>query len=556
MKIALFRGKSTRTKILTAITVMAIIIILILNILFTHFTRESQWYLDLTMENFYTLSETMKEYCKVLFDKKAESGKEGDVEIIFCADPDALMNNATLRPTYFMALQLRNMFDDIVVKNINASTNPEALAQYRTTSKDKIYSTDIIVAYQGRYIVSDISGFWTQNSFSYDGEYRMASILASVTAKDMPVVYFTSNHGEEYFDPENPESEMSQNYKAFYNLLRESGLDVKTINLSDPEVADVPDDCAMIVINNPKTDFVYDSDKLDSFYYRSEIEKIDRYVTLRNGTVLFNKGYDVSLPIIEDYLKEWGIAFGSGMIKDDKNSLAGVGEPGSAIVGAYDFNSIGGVYYNEYTNLSSAPKMVFTNTGYIYRTFIDSGISEPGAYNTQREFSSYIDLTSDAVAYTGAGTSEKVPLADGEKSLASVTTRVVLDETTNEKTFSYMFVSNSADFLRDSTLGNASYANYGIMLSAMRNATRTDIYASVDLGGMSLNSTSIGGKLTADSAMTNTMKEIYSNKTLEVVKINYAFTNGYRTFFTILVLVAPIASFVLGVVVFLRRKYL
>ena len=272
MSKSLFKGKSTRTKIFTAITITAIVLILLLNILLTYLGDEKQIYIDMTPEGFYTLSDNMVESCESIID--SDIVREKEIEIIFCSDPDTLESSYMLRPTYFMALQMRNMFDNVKVTAKSVKYNPGINSLYRTTSHREIAETDMIVAYDGRYKVTDITTFWTQNSFSYNGEYRMVSILASLTAQNSPAAYFVKGHGETYYDPDDKDSEMSVSMSAVAELIEERGLQIKVVDLE--QEGKVPDDCALLIINAPTSDFVTDPGQYDNFSYSTFIRRRTR----------------------------------------------------------------------------------------------------------------------------------------------------------------------------------------------------------------------------------------------------------------------------------------
>ena len=139
-----------RTNIFTVITVVGIILVLLLNLGMGVLGREGQLFADMTPEKFYSLSSNMKATCRDILDTKDASGKKKEIEIIFCADPDTLIGSTALRPTYFMALQLRNMFDNVTVRCENIRLNPAAVSMYRTTSRREINYTDMIVTYKNR----------------------------------------------------------------------------------------------------------------------------------------------------------------------------------------------------------------------------------------------------------------------------------------------------------------------------------------------------------------------------------------------------------------------
>ena len=96
MKNSLFKGKSTRTKIFTVITIVGILLLLGLNLTATALGITGTAYIDTTMEGFYTLSDRMIKSCDELL---GGLGAERGIEFIFCGDPDMLINSDDLRAT-------------------------------------------------------------------------------------------------------------------------------------------------------------------------------------------------------------------------------------------------------------------------------------------------------------------------------------------------------------------------------------------------------------------------------------------------------------------------
>ena len=557
MKKSIFKGKSTRTKIYSAITIVGIVLLLGLNFVLTYFGGQKLFMTDLTIEGFYTLSDKMVEVCHEMLDpKEGESAKE--IQITFCTDPDYLIGSDVMRATYFMALSLQNEFDNVSVKAVNVANDPTAVAMYRTTSRDSITASDVIFSYGAKYTIADATGFWTSNNFSYNGEYRVASILASLTAINSPVAYFVSDacYETEYYDPANPDTDMSKNLGYFADLLKERGLEIRTLELSDPNLKAIPDDCALLIINNPKKDFTYDESMLNSFNYVSELEKIDRYLLRESGAVMLNKGCDVTLPNLENFCKEWGISFGNEQMYDPDNalftSLDGTSDD-SIFAGAYDPDeaNFGYAYYGGYSTLSSAPKMVFSNTGYVYCSMdMSESMIESGNKNGSKNYAAFIGTSDEAYYETSEGKTV------GAKTLVAAGVRVNLDEITSERSSSYLFCSNSADFFSNDILGNTSYANYDILASVVTNISRTDRYATMELGGMSYNSPTFGGKQTASTELSASPTKVYSPDAKEVLKYNQGLSKTAIVIYTVIVMTVPVAILSVGIVMFIKRKFL
>ena len=126
------KGKSTRTKLFTVITVLIIVATLAFTLAFNHFVLNRAVLLDLTYEGFYTLTDTMKRECEFV------NNLDEKVEIIFCNDPDRLVAQTVTRVVYYMAIMLDNAFENIETRTVNVTLNPTALSQYKTTSLAEI----------------------------------------------------------------------------------------------------------------------------------------------------------------------------------------------------------------------------------------------------------------------------------------------------------------------------------------------------------------------------------------------------------------------------------
>ena len=553
-KLTLFKGKSARTKLFTVISAVLILAVLALNLGLTALGSDKLLFLDTTREGFYTLSDKMLEECGKILNALDENGNKRQIKVTFCTDPDYLVNSKDTRMPYFMVKALANEFDNITVETVNVALNPTAVSMYKTTSRQQIEPTDIIISYGSKYRVMSAPSYWTDNYFSYNGEYRFVSALASVTAINRPVAYFLIGHGETYYDPQNPDSEMSRECAALVDLLYDSGLEIDTLDLS--KVDKVPDDCALLIINNPKTDLVYDETRYNEFSYVSEAEKIDRYLLSESGACIVNRDYrSTELKNFDHFLFEWGLEFGKGQLSDEDSYVPVIDTPGdyTNIFATYDAdeNGIGVAYYGDYINAGSAPQMVFSNAGYIDCSFIaDEAMLESGTYNAEKVYSSFI-TTSDAGTSNLATGLER----EGKMDLAALVTRTLLDVKTAERSFSYLFCTADGDFFSNEQLGNPSYANYDVMQSVITNISRTDRYASMELGGLSYNSPNFGGKQTIEETLNEQDTSYYNGDGSEAGFVK-GLSQGEKTAYVTIIYVVPVCIAVIGVVMFIKRKYL
>lgn len=544
------RSSSQRTRIFSLISVAAVIIMLALNLLMSYLGLQKSFYIDTTSEGLYSLSDEMKRECEFI-DKLDQD--ERIVKITFCADPDTLIASEQMRVTYFMALQLADKYDNLEVETVNVRYNPTAVSKYKPTSLKTISASDIIVSYGDRYRITTASKFWVTSKdklWSYNGEYRMVTLIKSVTAVNRPVAYFVTDHGESYYDINNPESEMSLDNAALYDLLGERGMQVKTLEIS--KVDKIPEDCVLLIINNPKHDFAIDSDRLDELEYISDTEKLDRYLVKNQGALMVARDHDGSrrdpLPVLDAFLREWGFAFSDAQVFDDENYIAREDGAFSSVQGEYDTdeNSYGYAIYGDIASVASAPPMVFTDAGYISCSYSGAeSVPEDGTPSISRNYASLFDSYETAYASrVGAdGMSELV--AKGKVTLAATTSRIYLDSETAENKYSYLFCANSASFFSSEVLGNTSYSNYDAVSALVENIARTDEYASMELGGISGNSPKLGGKqlLNAELSATPTDDHI-------------GLTTGVAVGITVFIMLIPVAVLVCGIVVSVRRKFL
>ena len=556
----LFKGKSRRSRIFAAVTLASILVIVALNLLLTYIGVGNTFFADLTPEGLYTLTDGMKNECKFLDDLDSGTGGK-KVKITFCTDPDYLTSSIIARTTYFMALQLRDEFPSVEVETVNVAMNPTAVAKYKTTSLSKISASDVIISYGDRYRIVNVENFWTVGSdgtyFSYNGEYKMATILRSVTLANekQPTAYFLTDHGETYFDPDNPESADSLKAGELASLLYETGLKIANLKLS--EVQEIPDDCALLIINNPRVDFTYDADALDRLDYVSDTEKLDRYLVSKQGAIMVAKDYAITLPVLEDFLSEWGFDFGSSVVKDEEASIAGT--DGKHIVTVYDDNEESYAYaiYGDFASLTSSPRTVISNTGYIKNSFNESeSVNEPGTPNITKTFCKFLTTSAGAKAYLEKADGVELEADEGSHTLAAVTARAAFNTVTAEYTYSYVFCANSADFFSNSLIGSATYANYDIVSALANNISRVDYYASTEIGGTSLNSSSFGGKQLVSTELSTEDKNVYSPDASKIIKVNKGISNTEKIVYAVIVAIAPVAILIVGTVVCVKRKFL
>lgn len=552
----ILKGKSRRTVIFTVITVALIIIAIALNALLTYFGGLNTLYADVTERGIYSLSGKMVEECAFI-DELGETDGDKCVKVTFCTDPDYLTEASVTRATYFMALNMQKRFDNFEVETVNHIANPTALAKYKTTSLTTFSSTDIIVSYGDRYRKVTADNFWLSDYTLYNGEYTLATLVMSVTAIEQPAAYFVTGHGETVYDPKNPEGEGSLATAALYDLLAAQGLRVGVVDLATDAI---PDDCTLLIINDPTSDFAIDGGSLSSMNYLGELEKIEKYLINDQGSLMVARdpSMEGKLTNLDDFLFGWGFSFGSSTVVDNESSTEG---GNTEIITVYntDENSFANAIYKDYTSISTSPKTVIKNTGYIETSYIENGNhNEAGSGDAMRTYNSFLTTSPTAASYftDEAGALTSAVDKKGAMDLAAVTARMWLDTESTEHTNSFVFCAASADFFSNSLLGNAAYGNYDVTSALVNTISRTDVYASMDLGGESYNSSSVGGKQIFEDTMEADDWQVIDINNMTTLGTKQGMTDGAKVVYTVIFMLAPAAALVLGVFVCVRRRFL
>lgn len=540
---SLRKGQGRRTAA-AVLSVLLLVAMLVLGVGANALKVALNSYIDMTPEGLYTLTDEFLEEV---------SGIDEEITITFCADPDRLLGNYTTRYVYIMAREIEKAMPNVKVETHNVAADPTSVQEFRTTSSTVIAWNHVIVSCGKRYRSVIADAFWsadvsTDQYFAFNGEYRMATTMLSLTAVDRPVAYFTVGNGERVYDPTRPEDAENERYRAFYQLLLDEGLEVGTVNLNE---RDVPADCVLLIMNGPTKDYDCDPGDLFAVNATPAVERIDRYLDNAGSLMLF-KEPDVTLPTLEELIAEWGVAFANGETVKDPRSSSGAGSAAedarTRLIAVYpdsEKDALGHSLFSDVAGLATAPRMVVPNSGYL-RSLWD----EPTKYiasGVSAMTSNFLYSSPAARAYSESGlTSES-----GSYPLATVTTRVYTDEIRDYH--SYVFCAASTELIESECLDNPTYANYDAMFATVRTISRTDEYASDSLGGLNMNSDKYGGKHLHSDEISSYDTPVYENG--EVVRTYYGLTAQAAILYTALILLPPLALAVVGTVLCVRRRY-
>ncbi len=548
-----FTSKMSKKTLFSVAVALIILAVVAVNVLFAFLAEKNTFFLDMTSEELYTVSDEME--------KQMEEIK-GDVKITFCADPDILLANYETRYVYIMALSLAGKYDNIEVEVLDTIDNPALADQYKATSASTIEPYDVIFSSGSRYRIIKAAGFWSVADgeyWAFNGEYKAANAMLSLTSIENPLICFTTGHGEQYYHPTDS-SRSNEEYREFYSLLELAGCKIEYVNL---DTEDIPEDCVMLVMNGPTVDYAPAPGSQSNVNAASAIEKIDRFLS-QNKSLIISKDPFVTLPGINAYLAEWGMKFNDDIVKYSNTEMSGdAKELLFAEYASEEVDAIGHSMYSDVASLASAPKTQMKKSGSIDLLwydkvngagdkYISSGLSvmasavlrstkdtltaDENGYTIGKD--SYGDLVSDAKEY-------------GNYVLAGISVRSRFVGVNYY--YSYIFASATTEMFKNSVLESNALANNDILFSTVRTMTRTEKYAADELGAVNLNTDKYGGKILDQKKLYEEEKEVWDDG--ELVAKYSGLSKGAIYTWTALFILVPLAGTVtVGVIVTVKRK--
>lgn len=549
--------------VLTALIIAAVIIV---NVIFSALSTKFLWYVDMTPDMLFTLSdecfdliengddsfsnssspiEMVKKIREENRQYNAENGLvKGDadyrdedlsINIIFCDDIDVLEDNLTQKYVYHTALELQDKFPEYIkVKNYNIIRNPSSVTKYKVTHLTDIYTTSVIVEFGTESRVYPLRSFYTfsnstdEEPWAYNAEKKFASGILAVTRAESPVACVTTNHGETMSDTE-----------LLYTL-QDAGYIVRDIDLAQDEI---PENCRLIVVYNPISDFLVK----DGISDIDEIQKLDDFLDGTNSMMVFMSPDSPVLNHFEEYIEEWGISFDrytdvsgeqySYLVEDKSQSLT---TDGYTLVSEYVTDGLGGSLTEEMRSRGVPKKVIFPNAmsiSYSDRYSRAHYVDEEDETISYDYGSYYNDGVSRSIFNAFVTSKNAVAYANGiEAAKASDTDRFALmtvsmeDRTTQESNYttvseaSYVIAFGSTDFASQKMLQSESYGNSDLLLSAFSIVGREPVPVGLDL-------------------------KPFADSTIDTI------TSAEATQYTVVFAVIPVvASLVAGVIVIVRRK--
>ena len=277
------RHSSRRGAFSAGLTALAVVAVLVFNLLLAQIPE--QWaQIDLTGSGIYDISDTSRDYL---------AGLEEDVEIHVLTDEDTL----DTRIARFLDIYA-DLSDHLSLEYTNPTVYPSVLSEYGVES-DTIVVTCAATGQQESFDISDIIGYdmmsyyyyGTYTETDFDGESLLTSAIDSVLTGTTRTVYETTGHNESAV-PISVGERFTRLHMSLerINLLTDGG---------------IPDDCSLLIINEPDRDLADD-----------ERDMILEYLADGGQVIYTMAGELVDLPNFNTLCATYGMTVADGMIAD------------------------------------------------------------------------------------------------------------------------------------------------------------------------------------------------------------------------------------------------
>lgn len=366
-----FRNGLYSTAILAAAIVLAVLVNLLVGAIPSKYTE-----LDLSEAKMYTLSDSSR---------KLVQGMDQDVTIYYLCETgseDAILTKLLDHYAEESSHLRWEQKDPALYPNFAAQygASDAAAGSLIVVSGDDSVVLDAADLYE--YDYSDYSTTGSAN-VTFGGEKQITSAIYKLTAAEESHVYYTTNHGEQA-----PTSSLTEALKA-------QNLDLQPLDLL---TSTIPDDCSLLIMNAPASDFASDG-------LVDEISQLQAYLE-NGGKVLLTTSAFVDTPNLDAVMAQFGLAREPGLVVEGDAGHALYGYPYSLFPDygtTEESTALNGVNKGTHVMLSVAQGITVTET---------DGVAAEPLLNTSEDSYSKADLDENSSSEKGVGD------ADGPFSLA------------------------------------------------------------------------------------------------------------------------------------------
>ena len=366
-----FRNGLYSTAILAAAIVLAVLVNLLVGAIPSKYTE-----LDLSEAKMYTLSDSSR---------KLVQGMDQDVTIYYLCETGS--EDAILTKLLDHYAEESN---HLRWEQKDPALYPTFAAQYGASdaaagSLIVVSGDDSVVLDAADLYEYDYSDYYTTSSanVTFGGEKQITSAIYKLTAAEESHVYYTTNHGEQA-----PTSSLTEALEA-------QNLDLQPLDLL---TSTIPDDCSLLIINAPASDFASDG-------LVDEISQLQAYLE-NGGKVLLTTSAFVDTPNLDAVMAQFGLAREPGLVVE--------GDAGHALYG-YPYS-----LFPDYGTTEESTALNGVNKGSHVMLSVAQGITIAETDDVTAE--PLLNTTGDAYSKqnfdTGSSSAKEAGDADGPFSLA------------------------------------------------------------------------------------------------------------------------------------------
>ena len=284
----IFRNGLYSTAILAAAVVLVILINLIVQAIPSKYTE-----FDLSESGLYTLGDTSVQVAE---------GLTQDVTIYYLCETgneDAIITKLLDRYAAASSHIHWEQKDPAIYPTFASQYGAEQVSS-GSLIIDAGTSSDVLDA--ADFYVYDYSDYYNY-SVRFDGEQQITSALYRLTSGEASQAYYTTNHGERALSD------------SLVDALKAQNIQTQELNLLS---STIPDDCALLIINCPASDFTGADGAVD------EISMLEEYLA-GGGKILLTTDAYYSTPNLDAVMAEFGLSRVEGLVVegDANHSLYG-----------------------------------------------------------------------------------------------------------------------------------------------------------------------------------------------------------------------------------------
>ena len=456
MKHAVLHSRRARYGGLTvSLTAALIAALVLLNVIFFTLAKRFSWFIDMTPDKVYSVSEMCHELIEQTLRDAADEGEQPHVEVIFCEDyrtyaPGSsgayivnTVNELVARHPDAIELRWFDCFLDVSqARELGVTNSTNIVIRAQNGEKRVLYQQEFFTFEGGN----------TTSPVGYDGERVIATTLSSLLRADRPLACLTLNHDERFYD------------QTLVFLLRDAGY---TVSLIDLYYESVPDECTLLVVYNPSTDFIVS----DGISQHSELDKLSAHLDKGHDMMVFLSANTPELPHFESFLSEWGVKVArhadettghsySYMVKDASAALT---SDGFTIFGAPVTRGAAAELLSPLTGQDFVPGVVFRDATVL--SVADGFVPEGGSYRRGDRLRHDVFVASDSARAFSSG--KQLPDTPDEMALMTLT-----ESTT---TGARLLTCASTEYAAQSYLQSAVFGNADTLLCVLRDMGMEDV---------------------------------------------------------------------------------